>query len=273
MPRFAANLSLMYPHLPFMQRFGAAAADGFTAVEYLFPYAYPVADLRQALQDNGLQQVLFNAPPGGLTRSAMAGAWDEGLRGSLSLPGAQAEAVFRAGIEQALEDALALDCPRIHVMSGLQAVDTAEDAAATKALVLERLHWASTQAQAAGRQLLLEPINQRDMPGYYLRSQAQAHALVEAVASPHLQVQMDLYHCQISEGDVATKLRHYLPTGRIGHIQIASVPQRQEPDDGELHYPYLFTLLDQLGYQGWVGCEYRPRGDTSAGLGWLRALR
>lgn len=284
MPRFAANLSLMYAHLPFMQRFAAAAADGFTAVEYLFPYAYPVADLRQALVDNGLQQVLFNAPPGGLTRSAMASAWDEGLRGSLSLPGAAAEAVFRAGIEQALEEAVVLDCPRIHVMSGLYGGPTAdtgvgpgvgskaETPAAIEQRVLQRLHWASALAQSAGRALLLEPINQRDMPGYYLRSQAQAHALVEAVASPHLQVQMDLYHCQISEGDVVTKLRHYLPTGRVGHIQIASVPERQEPDDGELNYPYLFTLLDRLGYPGWVGCEYRPRGDTSAGLGWLRGL-
>ena len=124
-----------------------------------------------------------------------------------------------------------------------------------------------------GCEVLIEPINQRDMPGYFLRSQAQAHALLDAVQAPNLKVLMDLYHCQIAEGDVATKLRHYLPTGRIGHIQIAGVPERHEPDRGELHYPYLFDLLDALGYGGWVGCEYRPAAGTSAGLAWLAVRR
>ncbi len=267
MPQFAANLSLMYTELPFLERFAAAARDGFRAVEYLFPYAYAPAQLAQQLRAHGLQQVLFNAPPGGTTRDAMATAWDSGDRGTLCLAGQ--ENAFRAGLQQALEYASVLQCPRVHVMSGL--LPAGQSHAGVQALVTERLHWAAQQAQDAGVTLLIEPINGRDMPGYYLQRQDQAHALVQAVDSPRLQVQMDLYHCQVVEGDVAMKLRHYLPTGRVGHIQIAGVPDRHEPDSGELHYPYLFDLLDQLGYTGWVGCEYRPRAGTSQGLGWLQA--
>ncbi|MDI9857019.1 2-oxo-tetronate isomerase [Comamonas sp. 17RB] len=267
MPQFAANLSLMYTELPFLERFAAAARDGFRAVEYLFPYAYAPAQLAQQLRAHGLQQVLFNAPPGGTTLDAMATAWDAGARGTLCLAGQ--DAAFRAGLQQALEYASVLQCPRVHVMSGL--LPAGQSHAGVQALVTERLHWAAQQAQDAGVALLIEPINGRDMPGYYLQRQDQAHALVQAVDSPRLQVQMDLYHCQIVEGDVAMKLRHYLPTGRVGHIQIAGVPDRHEPDSGELHYPYLFDLLDQLGYTGWVGCEYRPRAGTSQGLGWLQA--
>ena len=267
MPQFAANLSLMYTELPFLERFAAAARDGFRAVEYLFPYAHAPAQLAQQLRAHGLQQVLFNAPPGGTTRDAMATAWDAGARGTLCLAGQ--DAAFRAGLQQALEYASVLQCPRVHVMSGL--LPAGQSHAGVQALVTERLHWAAQQAQDAGVALLIEPINGRDMPGYYLQRQDQAHALVQAVDSPRLQVQMDLYHCQIVEGDVAMKLRHYLPTGRVGHIQIAGVPDRHEPDSGELHYPYLFDLLDQLGYTGWVGCEYRPRAGTSQGLGWLQA--
>jgi hydroxypyruvate isomerase len=257
----------MYTELPFLERFAAAARDGFRAVEYLFPYAYAPAQLAQQLRAHGLQQVLFNAPPGGTTRDAMATAWDSGDRGTLCLAGQ--ENAFRAGLQQALEYASVLQCPRVHVMSGL--LPAGQSHAGVQALVTERLHWAAQQAQDAGVTLLIEPINGRDMPGYYLQRQDQAHALVQAVDSPRLQVQMDLYHCQVVEGDVAMKLRHYLPTGRVGHIQIAGVPDRHEPDSGELHYPYLFDLLDQLGYTGWVGCEYRPRAGTSQGLGWLQA--
>lgn len=267
MPQFAANLSLMYTELPFLERFAAAARDGFRAVEYLFPYAHAPAQLAQQLRAHGLQQVLFNAPPGGTTLDAMASAWDAGARGTLCLAGQ--DAAFRAGLQQALVYASVLQCPRVHVMSGL--LPAGQSHAGVQALVTERLHWAAQQAQDAGVALLIEPINGRDMPGYYLQRQDQAHALVQAVDSPRLQVQMDLYHCQIVEGDVAMKLRHYLPTGRVGHIQIAGVPDRHEPDSGELHYPYLFDLLDQLGYTGWVGCEYRPRAGTSQGLGWLQA--
>ena len=268
MPQFAANLSWLYTELPFLERFAAAAEDGFRGVECLFPYAYPVAQIAQQLRAHQLQLVLFNAPPGGTDLAGMCRAWEAGARGSLCLPDAQTQ--FRAGIQQALSTAQALQCPRVHVMSGCTPAGV--DAAQIEALVLERLHWAATQAQAAGVTLCLEPINSRDMPGYHLRRQSQAHAWVQAVGSPHLQVQMDLYHCQVSEGDVAMQLRHYLPTGRVGHVQIAGVPERSEPDVGELNYAYLFALMDALDYRGWVGCEYRPRAGTRAGLGWRQRL-
>ena len=266
MPQFAANLSWLYPDVPFLDRFAAAAQDGFTAVEYLAPYPWPAAELAARLRAHGLRQVLFNAPAAGSTPAEMAAAWDTGARGTAALPGQ--EVVFRAGIQAALGYAAALDCPRIHVMSGL--VPVGSDLAAMQATLIANLRWACQQAAAQGCELLIEPINPRDMPGYFLQHQAQAHAVLDAVAAPQLKVLMDLYHCQVSEGDVASKLRQYLPTGRVGHVQIAGVPERQEPDKGELHYPYLFDVLDSLGYAGWVGCEYRPAGKTSQGLGWCR---
>lgn len=265
MPRFAANLSLMYTELPFLARFAAAARDGFRAVEYLFPYAYPAQELAQALNQHGLQQVLFNAPPGGRTVQDMARAWDGGMRGTLCLAGE--EDSFRLGVWEALRYAQVLQCPRIHVMSGLVPPGAATQA--MRSTVLANLRWAAQTAADVGVEVLIEPINGRDMPGYYLQTQDQAHSLVQTVAALNLKVQMDLYHCQIMEGDVATKLRKYLPTGRVGHIQIAGVPERHEPDMGELHYPYLFDVIDTLGYAGWVGCEYRPRNGTSQGLGWM----
>jgi len=264
MPQFAANLSLMYTELPFLDRFAAAAHDGFTAVEYLFPYAFEPRELRARLKDNGLRQVLFNAPPGGLERPAMAAAWDQGARGTAALPGREIE--FRTGVMEALRYAEALDCPRIHVMAGL--LPEGLERATLHDGYVDNLRWAAEQAGRNGRTVLIEPINPRDMPGYPLNRQHEAHALLDAVQSPHLQVQMDLYHCQIVEGDVATRLRQYLPTGRVGHLQIAGVPERHEPDQGELHYPYLFSVIDALGYSGWVGCEYRPAAGTTAGLGW-----
>ncbi|GAB3361948.1 MULTISPECIES: 2-oxo-tetronate isomerase [Giesbergeria] len=264
MSQFAANLSWLYPHLPFLDRFEAAARDGFTAVEYLAPYGWEAGELAARLRTNGLRQVLFNAPAAGLTPPEMAAAWQSGARGTAALPGQ--EAAFRAGVQEALRYAAVLDCPRIHVMSGM--VPVGADVAAMQTTLIDNLRWACMQAAAQGCQLLIEPINARDMPGYFLQRQAQAHAVLDAVDSPHLKVLMDLYHCQVAEGDVASKLRQYLPTGRVAHIQIAGVPERQEPDIGELHYPYLFDVLDALGYAGWIGCEYRPAGDTSSGLGW-----
>jgi hydroxypyruvate isomerase len=269
MPRFAANLSMLYNEHPFLDRFAAAAADGFQAVEYLFPYDFTAPELAQRLADHGLQQVLFNAPPGD---------WNAGERGLACLPGRQAE--FRAGLQRALDYAHTLACPRIHVMAGL--VPAGADRAVLQRTYEDNLAWAAQQAQAAGRTLLIEPINTRDIPGFFLNRQDEAHRIVQAIGSPHLKVQMDLYHCQIVEGDVAMKLRQYLPTGRVGHIQIAGVPQRHEPDLGELHHPYLFEVIDEVSaacdWDGWVGCEYRPArgtapGATSQGLGWLRALR
>jgi hydroxypyruvate isomerase len=262
MPKFAANLSMLYPELDFLDRFAAAARDGFKAVEYLFPYAFEAREIAARLQDNGLQQVLFNAPPGD---------WDGGERGLACLPERGAE--FCAGIGKALEYADALDCPRIHVMAGL-----VPDGSARETLYpsyIHQLRWASLEAAKQDIDVLVEPINTRDIPAFFLNRQDQAHQAIEDVGVSNLKVQMDLYHCQIVEGDVAMKLRRYLPTGNVGHIQIAGVPERHEPDVGELNYPYLFALLDELGYGGWVGCEYRPRegmqpGGTSAGLAWLR---
>jgi hydroxypyruvate isomerase len=263
MPRFAANLSMLYNDVDFLDRFAAAARDGFQAVEYLFPYAYTPAQLAALLKENGLQQVLFNAPPGN---------WDAGERGIACLPGREAE--FREGIDKAVEYARALGCPRIHVMAGLVPKDA--DAAQVHATYVANVRHAARQAAPHGLQILLEPINGRDMPGFFLSRQDQAHALVAEIAEPNVKVQMDLYHCQIVEGDLAMKIRQYLPTGNVGHFQIAGVPERHEPDVGEINHTYLFRLLDSLGWDGWIGCEYKPaRGAaphaTSDGLGWLKA--
>ena len=277
MPRFAANLSLLYTELPFLDRFEAAARDGFEAVEYLFPYAFDLAELLARLKANGLQQVLFNAPPGGTDAPGIDAAWAAGARGTASVPGREAE--FRAGVELALRYADALDCPRIHCMAGLLAESAtgASQTSARRSVYVSNLRWAATEAAKSGRTILIEPINPRDMPRFFLNRQDDAHAVVQEVGAPNLQVQMDLYHCQIVEGDVAMKLRQYLPTGRVGHLQIAGVPERHEPDVGELNCAYLFEVIDEVavpcGWQGWVGCEYRPRlgaepGGTSRGLGW-----
>ncbi len=260
MPRFAANLSMMYAELPFLERFGAAARDGFDAVEFLFPYEWPAATLAALLAEHKLQQVLFNAWPGDFAR---------GERGIGGLPGREAE--FRSGFERALEYAAALACPRVHVMAGLVPAGTARETMGP--VYLKNLDWAAQRADEANVDVLIEPINTRDIPGYFLNRQDEAHAVIAEVGSPRLKVQMDLYHCQIVEGDVAMKLRHYLPTGRVGHLQIAGVPLRHEPDVGEVNYPYLFEVIDELGYDGWIGCEYRPAGPTSSGLGWLKRVR
>ena len=278
MPKFAANLSMMYTELPFLDRFEAAAQDGFKAVEYLFPYAYPATELAARLTVNGLQQVLFNAPPGGTDAASIAKAWDaEGLKGTACLPGREAE--FKAGVALALTYAHQLNCPRIHLMAGLVPEGaTREDVQGT---YINNLRWAANQAAKAGLDVLMEPINTRDIPRFFLNRQDHAHDIIGLVGAANLKVQMDLYHCQIVEGDVAMKIRKYLPTGNVGHFQIAGVPERHEPDLGELHHPYLFNVIDevsaQVNWDGWVGCEYRPKkggqpGGTSAGLGWLRSL-
>lgn len=269
MPQFAANLTLMYSELPFLDRFAAAAQDGFEAVELQFPYAFAAEEIAARLRGNGLQLVLFNAPVGGADRAGMAAAWEQGGRGTAALPGCEAE--FRAGVQEALRYAEPLGCRRIHVLSGI--VPQGVERASLRALWVDNLRWAAGEAARAGCEVLIEPINPRDVPGYILNRQDDAHALLDAVGAGNLKVQMDLYHCQVVEGDVATKLRQYLPTGRVAHLQIAGAPTRQEPDVGELHYPYLFDTIDALGYTGWVGCEYRPAGGTRAGLGWWHAAR
>jgi len=269
MPRFAANLSMMYPELDFLERFEAAARDGFRAVEFLFPYAYPAAELAARLKANGLQQVLFNAPPGD---------WDGGERGLACLPGRERE--FREGFAQALSYAKALACPRVHVMAGL--VTAGADAQSLRATYVESLRWAASEAAREGIDVLMEPINTRDIPRFFLNRQDRAHEFVTDIGAGNLKVQMDLYHCQIVEGDLAMKVRQYLPTGRVGHFQLAGVPQRHEPDIGEVNYEYLFAVIDevagQCGWNGWIGCEYRPSrgakpGGTSEGLGWFQRWR
>ncbi len=269
MPRFAANLSLLYPEHGFLDRFEAAARDAFEGVEFLFPYAWPAAEITARLRANGLQQVLFNAPPGD---------WDGGERGLACLPGREAE--FREGLQQALRYAQDLGCERLHVMAGRVPAGLTRDA--VRPTYVANLRWAAALAAREGVRLMIEPINGRDMPGYFLNRQDHAHELLAEIGAPNVQVQMDLYHCQVVEGDLATKIRQYLPTGRVGHLQIAGVPERHEPDTGELNYPYLLALVDEVaagcGWQGWVGCEYRPRrgavpGGTSAGLAWRDACR
>lgn len=255
MPRFAANLSMMYQEHAFLDRFGAAAKDGFKGIEFLFPYAHPAADIRARLDEHQLTQALFNGPPGD---------WDAGERGLASLPGREAE--FRKSIDTALEYARVLGNERVHLMAGL--IRPGQQRARHREVYVSNLSYAAKAAASAGVTVVIEPINTRDIPGFFLNRQDEAHAICAEVGATNLKVQMDFYHCQIVEGDLAMKLRQYI--AGVGHIQIAGVPERHEPDLGEINYPYLFGLMDELGYAGWVGCEYRPKAGTSAGLNWLR---
>jgi hydroxypyruvate isomerase len=278
MPQFAANLTMMYPELPFLDRFEAAANDGFKAVEYLFPYAYAKEELAARLQDHGLQQVLFNAPPGGTDAASIDLAWNTNSRGTASVPGRETE--FKTGFELALRYAAVLKSPRIHVMAGL--LGAGQSHVSNFSTYKTNLTWAAALAAKDGLDVLIEPINTRDIPHFYLNRQDQAHHIIAEIGAPNIKVQMDLYHCQIVEGDVAMKIRQYLPTGRVGHFQIAGVPQRHEPDTGELNYGYLFQVIDEVaascGWQGWLGCEYRPQqggqaNGTSSGLSWFAPYR
>jgi hydroxypyruvate isomerase len=258
MPKFAANLTLMFNELPFLDRFGGAAEAGFKGVEFLFPYEHTPEAVAAALKANGLENVLFNLPPGN---------WAAGEKGIACLPGREAE--FRESVATALRYARALGTPRVHAMAGL--VPPGANRATLRATYVENLRHAAQEAAKHGRELLIEPINTRDIPGYFLNTQAEAHAIREEVGATNLKVQMDFYHVQIVEGDIAMKVRRWLP--QVGHIQIAGVPERHEPDTGEVNYPYLFRLLDELGYQGWLGCEYRPAKGTLEGLGWFAPYR
>jgi hydroxypyruvate isomerase len=255
MPKFAANLTMMFNEVPFPQRFAAAAKAGFAAVEFLFPYDYPPADVARWLQEAGLKNALFNMPPGD---------WAAGERGVASLPGREEE--FRAGVARAIEYAKALGTPSIHAMAGL--LPSGADPKRHREVFVANLRHAAKALAGEGRTLLIEPINSRDIPGYFLNTQAEAHAIREEADQPNLKVQMDFYHAQIVEGDLSVTLRKHI--AHVGHVQIASVPDRHEPDEGEIDYRHIFRLLDELGYPGWVGCEYRPRGRTEDGLGWLK---
>lgn len=259
MPRLAANLSMMFTEHDFLDRFGAAAKAGFTGVEYLFPYDFEAHELRERLDQHGLTQVLFNLPPGD---------WEAGERGLASLPGREGE--FREGLERALDYAAALDCPRLHAMAGLLPQGASEATReAHLATYVDNLSHAAEACGRAGRTLLIEPINGRDMPGFLLQRQELAREVIQRVGSPHLRLQFDLYHCQIVQGDLIRTLESQFDV--VGHVQLAGVPERHEPDQGEVNFGPVLERLDALGYDGWVGCEYRPAGDTVDGLGWARA--
>jgi len=253
MPRFAANLSMMFNEHPFLDRFDAAAQAGFTAVEFLFPYDHPAEAVGERLRRNGLVQALFNLPPGN---------WDAGERGFAALPNRFAD--LQQSLHTALPYAVATGVKRLHLMAGLADRTDPEAVAAFH----KSLAWAAEFLASHGIDVVIEPINKRDVPGYFVNDFAFARDLILELEIPNLKLQFDIYHCQILHGDVTMRLREMLPI--IGHIQIASIPSRHEPSGEELNYPFLFEELDRLGYAGFVGCEYRPRGNTVDGLGWFK---
>ncbi|HWJ72252.1 MAG TPA: 2-oxo-tetronate isomerase [Kaistia sp.] len=256
MPRFAANLTMMFNEHAFLDRFEAAAKAGFEAVEFLFPYDFPSEAIGERLLAHGLSVVLFNLPPGD---------WSKGERGLAALDGRQAE--FRASVETALAYAKVLGVPRLHMMAGI--ADRADDRAA--ALYRDALAYAADAAGENGLDLLIEPLNRRDMPGYFLNDFNQAAELIAELDRPNLKLQFDIYHRQILHGDMLKGLESLLSI--TGHIQTASVPGRNEPGTGELDDFRIFAALDKLGYSGHIGCEYRPLGDTIAGLSWRTQLQ
>lgn len=255
MPRFAANLSMMFNEVPFLDRFEAARKADFNAVEYLFPYEHPAAEIRKRLKDNGLTQVLFNMAPGD---------WAKGERGLASLPGRQP--AFRDSVKQALDYAQALDCKLVHAMAGIVPAEVSPVTAAS--VYAANLAWAVELAAPAGVKIVIEPINHRDMPRYHLNTEAQGAAVVEAIGRDRLGLQFDVYHVQVTEGDITKRMEQYMPV--IAHMQIADVPARNEPGTGEIGWAFVFRRMDELGYRGWVGCEYRPAGETVAGLRWRK---
>jgi len=255
MPRLAANLSMMFQEVPFLDRFAAAADCGFAGVEYLFPYDFPAEEIAARLERHGLTQALFNLPPGD---------WAAGERGMAALPGRERD--FMASLERALDYARATKCRRLHVMAGNWPAE--RDPSEGSAVYVANLGRAADRAAQQGVTLLIEPINTRDMPLYFLNTTVAAMAVIDAVGRDNLKLQLDLYHCQIMEGDLAMHVRRL--SGRYAHVQIAGVPERHEPDRGEVNYAYLLELLDEVGYDGWVGCEYRPAAGTRGGLGWAQ---
>ncbi len=255
MPRFAANLSFLFQDEPFLDRFAAAADQGFQAVEFMFPYEHAAAAVASAMRSAGLQTVLFNAPPGD---------WAGGERGLAALPERRKE--FRSAMLRAFDYAEALNCPRIHVVAGV--APSGADRRAMEACYMDNLAWAAEQASGQGRILLIEPINRRDIPGFFLSDFDFAEKVIADIGAPNLRLQFDVYHAQIIHGDLSRRIARQLPW--IGHVQIANPPDRREPGNGEIDYRYIFRQFDSLGYDGWIGCEYRPEGSTADSLGWIR---
>ncbi len=258
MAKFAANLSMLFTEVDFLDRFEAAAKAGFKGVEYLFPYAFEAAEIRKRLDDNGLTQVLFNLP---------AGDWGAGERGIACHPDRVEE--FRSGVDRAIAYAKVLGNTQVNCLAGIKPEGVSDDQA--RQTLVENLRFAAEKLAAEGILLIAEPINTRDIPGFFLNRTAQALALFDEVGSTNLKLQYDIYHMQIMEGDLAPTIEKHLD--RIAHVQIADNPGRHEPGTGEIHYPFLFAHLDRLGYDGWIGAEYKPKAGTQEGLGWLDGVR
>ncbi len=270
MPRFAANLHYLFSELPFLERFDAAAAAGFQAVEFQVPYDFPAAELMARLRSNGLQMVLFDAP---------MGDWHRGDRGLAAVPGREKE--FRDSLARVIDYGTALECSTVHLMAGV--VGPGADYAVAEKTYIANLTHAAAVLGEHGMTGVIEPINKKmgivqngpsyttqGMHGYFLNHTVHARRVLEEIDSPHLRLHLDCYHMQMLEGHLAETIHEHIRLLR--HVQIAGVPGRHEPDVGEINYPYLFGLLDELGYEGWIGCEYRPRTDTWSGLGWAAAF-
>ena len=257
MPQFAANLTMLFNEHDFLDRFEAAAKAGFKAVEFLFPYAYPVAELQQRLKAHGLRLVLHNLP---------AGNWDAGDRGLACDPARVDE--FRAGVARGIEYGTALGVPHLNCLAGKAPAGV--DAALLRSTFVANLRYAAVEFKKAKLNLLIEPINRFDIPGFYLNTTAQAISILDEVGADNAYVQYDIYHAQRMEGELANTMSAQL--ARIGHIQLADNPGRNEPGSGEINYAFLFKHLDRIGYTGWIGCEYKPAARTEDGLGWIQAL-
>ena len=253
MPKFAANLTMLFTEVPFLDRFERAAQSGFKAVEFLFPYAYPVEEIRQRLDANGLQLVLHNLP---------AGDWDAGERGIACHPDRVSE--FRDGVAKAIGYATVLGVKQFNCLAGKAPAGVSDEV--LRQTFVENLRFAAAELKKAGLRLLIEPINTFDIPGFYLNRTTQAVSILVEVGADNAFVQYDIYHAQRMEGELAATMQKYLP--RIGHIQLADNPGRNEPGTGEINYPFLFAHLDRIGYDGWIGCEYKPATTTEAGLDW-----
>jgi hydroxypyruvate isomerase len=257
MPKFAANLTMLFTELPFLDRFALARKAGFDAVEFLFPYGFAAAEIRRRLDESGLKLVLHNLP---------AGDWDAGERGIAILPDRVPE--FREGVGRAIDYAKALGVDQLNCLVGKAPAGVSNEE--LRRTLIGNLKFAADALGKAGLKLLVEPINTYDIPGFYLSRSGQTIDVLDEVGSPNVYLQYDLYHMQRSEGELAATLQRLLP--RIAHIQLADNPGRNEPGTGEINYPYLFALLDRIGYGGWIGCEYKPATTTEAGLGWRDQL-
>ncbi len=257
MPRFAANLTMLFNEVPFMDRFKMAATHGFKAVEFLFPYAFDANEIKQKLSEHNLELPLFNMPPGD---------WDKGERGMAAIPARREE--FRENVELALNYADILSPPRLHAMAGL--INSNDDRIAMEECYISNLQFAADECAKKGITLLIEPLNSRDIPGYFLQYTDQAREIIEKVNRPNIALQLDIYHLQIMEGDLEKNCRTLADI--TGHIQIAGVPDRHEPNTGEINYSHIFNVIDDTGYDGWLGCEYKPATTTIDGLGWIKEL-